>query len=135
MQIIRNVWQAVNRGEKSMIAERRKDLLACVPMVPLFFIVANISTIERAFVAVVSIYMFYVVISEKWSSRRSWTFWINILVFALVHIFVITMVRLPTSFKPALAVLPIAVGDVFLMYGTINIIERTFLRSGTNHVE
>lgn len=105
-------------------SSRRKDFLAFVPLIPVFFLIAEISNLQKALVSVVAIYTFYVLISEKWSNKGRVGFWIIVGLFAVIHAIAIYSVTLESRISPAMIFLPLSVVDFFAMYYAIGLYEK-----------
>jgi hypothetical protein len=101
-----------------------KDLLVFMALIPVFIVVAKVSSLEKAFISIVTSYLFYVLLSEKWEMRKRLWFWAMIVIFAGAHLLVIYFVRFDYRISPALVCLPIAIADFFVMYYLVNKLER-----------
>lgn len=106
---------------------RLKDLLAFMPLVPVFFLIAHVSTLEKALVSVVVLYTFYVLISEKWNNRKNAAFWILIALFCIIHVVVIYNLNIEGKISPAMICLPFAIVDFFVMYYIIGLYEKALI--------
>ena len=104
---------------------RLKDLLAFMPLVPVFFLVAHVSTLEKSLVSVVALYTFYVLISEKWENRTHVAFWSLIAVFGVIHAVAIYSLSIEGKMSPAMLCLPFAIVDFFVMYYIIGLFEKS----------
>lgn len=107
-----------------MTRQRKRDLIACVPMVIIFALTCYFTSAERAFALAVTLYLFYVVISERWSARHNLLYWIIVLVFLVAHVTAIALFRFPPRISPAMIAMPIAVFDAVAMYYLLGIADR-----------
>lgn len=89
----------------------------------IFALVLLVSNLEKALAAGAISGIFMAIILTKWQRRNDWRFWTIMAVFAIVHIFVITFIRIP-PLKAGIVIAPFAFADGFIMWGVINLIER-----------
>lgn len=108
-------------------SSRMKDLLAFIPLIPIFFLIAHVSSLEKALVSIVTMYTFYVLISEKWVNRKSTGFWLIVGLFGLVHSVIIYSLDIGGRISPAMICLPFAMVDFFVMYHAIGLYEKSLI--------
>jgi hypothetical protein len=116
--------EAVMTEEKFNPVSRRSDLILAAATLAVFICVAFLSTLGRALIYSVVFSVFLSIIQTK-AKKSDWQFWIIIAVLAIIHIAVLSLIRI-TQLKFGLIVLPFALVDGFAMWGFINWIERRF---------
>jgi predicted membrane protein len=89
----------------------------------IFIVTALMANLEEALGYSVTFGVFAAVIQTKWSSRHRRYFWIVIAVFALIHVIVLSAVRIPALPHGSVA-MPFALVDGFIIYGFLNWLER-----------
>lgn len=90
-----------------------------------FVLVAVVSGLEKAFASAMTFGVFAAIIQTKWESRRDWRFITILLVFASAHLIAICLISFPRP-EMALAFVPIAMIDGFVIWGIINWVERRY---------
>jgi hypothetical protein len=106
------------------LSERQRDWLMVIPAGILFLALSNIIDQGRAFAFAAAAYVFYAVISHKWSMRSSIIFWIAIGVLIAMHIAVLSVIPFPYEIRPGLITLPFAVVDGVIMWYLLDLLER-----------
>jgi len=107
--------------------ERERDWLAVIPVGAVYFGLGKLMQDERAFLAALSVYVFYVIISREWERRHQSRFWMVMAVFALLHVVALSVIRLPKFTGPTIAVaFPFMMADGFGMWGILTWIEKRF---------
>lgn len=104
---------------------RRSDLIFGALTAIVFGVVALISSLDKALVFAVMFGVFSAIIQAKWDSRSDKRLWIIIAILAIVHIVVISLIRIP-ELRFGLVSLPFALVDGFAIWGLLNWIERRF---------
>lgn len=90
-----------------------------------FIVISILSSLEEAFASAMTFGVFAAVIQTKWSSRNDWRLWSVISVFLIAHVLALCLIHFPRP-EIALAFVPVAMIDGFVMWGLINWIERRF---------
>jgi predicted MFS family arabinose efflux permease len=100
-----------------------------IPIGALYFGLQYVTAVEKAFVAALSVGVFYVIISREWDKRYDTRFWALISVFALIHVIALLFIRFPHYRGPALTIaLPFMFIDGFAMWGILTWIDKRFPR-------
>lgn len=106
-------------------SERERDWLMVIPVGGLYFVLQSVMQVERAFIAALTVGVFYVIISREWDKRYRKAFWIFISVFALIHVIALLSIKLPHYEGPGLAIaLPFMFVDGFAMWSFWNWIDK-----------
>ena len=71
-----------------------------------------------------------VVIAIKWKLRRHVWFWIIMAILAALHVLFILFVPWTAKWIPALVVIPIAIGDFYVMLWVLMVVKK--IHGGTN---
>lgn len=111
-------------SSKYRAVSRRSDLVLGLSTVCSFFFFAFISSLESALAYSIVFGVFLSIIQTKWN-RSDPRFWIIITILAVVHIVILSAIRVP-ELRFGLMSLPFALIDGFAMWGLINWIERRF---------
>jgi predicted MFS family arabinose efflux permease len=100
-----------------------------IPIGALYFGLQYVTAVEKAFVAALSVGVFYVIISREWDKRYDTRFWALISVFALIHVIALLFIRFSHYRGPALTIaLPFMFIDGFAMWGILTWIDKRFPR-------
>jgi hypothetical protein len=102
---------------------RRSDMILAVPTLVVFSIIAVVSTLERALAFALAVAVFISIIQTKKESWRDRRFWIVLTVFALAHLVILSLIRIP-ELRYGMMAMPFALADGFAMWGIINWLER-----------
>ena len=114
------------------LTERGRDYLILLPVGVLLFGLRAFIQPDRAFAVAMSVYVFYVIISREWDRRRERRFWVVMLIFAVLHVFALSLVKLPHYHVPSVAIaFPFMFADGFAMWGILNWIEKRFPAENT----
>jgi hypothetical protein len=106
------------------IDDKYHALLAAIPSVILYFALRSLMQEERAFAIAMTVFVFYALLVVKWDSRHDTRFWIAIVIFALVHVAILTIIKFPHYSGPSLIILPFALADAFAMWGVVSWLEK-----------
>jgi hypothetical protein len=107
--------------------ERGRDWLAVIPVGALYLGLGQVMQNERAFLAALSVGVFYVIISREWDQRHQTRFWTVMSGFAVIHLAALSLVQLPHYTGPGIGLaFPFMFADGFLMWGILNWIEKRF---------
>lgn len=99
--------------------------IACMLIfVPMLFV----SSLETALAAGATGGIFLVIIMTEWHRRQDWWFWFVMGVFAIIHIILIILIKIP-PLKAGIMIAPFVFADGFIMWGVIVLIGR-HLRKG-----
>ena len=109
-----------------MTKQRKRDLSVALLLLPVFFYIDYISNLQKALVTMLSLYVFYILISENWNIRGNRVFQLTILIFASLHIILIFFFKFTTFIHPTLLCWPIAMADFYIMNTAITWIEKRF---------
>jgi hypothetical protein len=97
------------------VARRSKwhDLLVAIATVlPVFVIVAYVSTLEKALLAGTVVGAMWVAVSERWQSRDQATFWPLIAAFGIINAIAIWAIPISGEFQAGLVVsYPLAMAE------------------------
>ncbi|MGI8765973.1 MAG: hypothetical protein ACR2KM_05610 [Gemmatimonadaceae bacterium] len=111
-----------------MTKNKKQDLLAIALLIAVFFfLVTKVSNPDTAFVIVISISIFYVLITAKWHNRRRVGFWVIIGSFAVIHAFMIYYVTVP-HLSAGLMIYPFALLDALVMYYVVGLYDKLTAR-------
>lgn len=102
------------------VAPRSKwhDIFVAVATVlPVFVVVAWLSTMEKALLAGSAFGAVWVAVSERWNSREKAAFWPLVIAFLVVNAIAIWAIPITGEFKAGLAVsYPLGMAEGFLLY-------------------
>lgn len=110
---------------KTNATSRRSDVILGAATLLVFVAVMLISNLEKALVFAVMFGVFSALAQSKWESRKNRLVWVILAVLAVIHIVVLSLVRIP-ELRFGLISLPFALVDGFAIYGLLNWIERRF---------
>lgn len=100
--------------------QRSRDWLAFFIALPVYALVWHFSSIERAAACLGTILLIYILVTTFWSCRRSTVFWVIILLFVVIHTFLIFDFKYALPSGPAISyVVPLFLADAFIMYSIL----------------
>ena len=100
----------------------RADMAAALFCVVLFVLVSPLIGNPRTLLTCLTVYLFYVFLTEKWELRYDWWFWRLFVFLVILHVAVVATIPLPVKFSSGLIGLPLLYADYFI----IDKITRSF---------
>lgn len=104
---------------------RRSDMILLALGILTFIVFFTFLDAEKALACSVVVGAFVAIIQTKPRGRRDQTFWTAIAVLAVIHVAVLSLIRIP-ELRFGLVALPFALADGFAIWGLLNWIERRF---------
>ena len=102
--------------------------LALLCGAPFFLLFAVLGELGRGVAAGICVSMIVLVIRMRWDLKNFTWFWTTIAVLVLLHIPLILLVNWSNKSYPRAALLPGALLDLFIVYGTVRLIEKAVRR-------
>jgi hypothetical protein len=97
--------------------QRHDRLVALATVIPVFVVVALISTLEKALLAATVFGAVWVAVTERWQNRTNAGFWGLVGFFAIANALTIWALPVVGPFKAALGVsYPLGLAEGFLLY-------------------
>lgn len=96
-----------------------RDWLILIPVGVVFFALSSFIGGGKSYALAATILVFYVVVSEKWDSRKNRNFWVTISMFAVVHAIGIWLINFSEEIRPGLIGLPFMFADGMAMWGVL----------------
>ena len=112
------------------MAKRAKliDLTVAFLGVGLYFSLQYVMQEERAFTIALVMYVFYVVVSDRWKQRYERWFQVSVAALAILHFAVLTYLSFPEYGGPSIISVPFAIADGFFIWTILNWIEKRSVR-------
>ena len=103
---------------------RKFGLVAAICTAPIFIVFAYCGDPDRGFTAWLSSLVILVAIRMFWGLKKRAWFWITITIIALLHAILVFCVPWPFKQVSYVALLPVALPDLAIVYGIIRLVER-----------
>lgn len=106
------------------LSQKSRDWLMALPAGALAFGLGPFLGGGRSAAVAMAIYVFYVVISQKWENRYDRSFWLAIAAFTVIHVAAIALIPFPQQIRPSLIVVPFGLADGLIMWAILNMLGK-----------
>lgn len=111
---------------------RRWLLVVILCMVPLFFLFVALGDPGRGRAAAICGAVGLTAVRACWNSRKHAWFWAIVVVMAALHVCIVLFIPWNNKSYPGFALLPVAIVDYGVVYGSLKIAEKIMMRSDGN---
>lgn len=96
---------------------------------PVAFLLLYLGRPDLARSSAIGLGMILLAIRIRWDLRGHWWFWATIAFVAALHVPLLTVIRWPSGWTPAVEILPFAVIDFFVIVGSVHGVEKLVQRT------
>jgi hypothetical protein len=113
-----------NESQSDELFSRKWLLLVCLCLVPLFLLFGFLGYPGKGRAATLFAGVVATAIRASWNLRKHVWYRVTVTTLSALHLLLVLLVPWPSGSFPAVALLPVAVADFAIVYGSIKLAEK-----------